>query len=135
MARVRVIIPCLAEVLYGSTVKLAGMNSDPENPGYRNIIFRPQPAGDIKYVSYSNLTPYGTAGIRWEKKGKDFIMNVKVPVGSTATVYIPAGSAGEVRENGSAVKKKNANISYTGMEGNYAVFRINSGSYLFSSGI
>jgi len=115
--------------------KLAGLNTDPENPGYRNIIFRPQPAGDMKYASYSNLTPYGTAGIRWEKNGNDFIMDVKVPVGSTATVYIPAGSAGEVRENGSAIKKKNKDIIYTGIEDNYAVFRINSGSYLFSSGI
>lgn len=113
--------------------KLAGMNTDPENPGYRNIIFRPQPAGDLTYASYSNLTPYGTAGIRWEKKDKNFVMNVKVPVGSTATVYVPAGSAGEVRENGSAVKKKNKNITYTGQEDNYAVFRVNAGSYSFSS--
>jgi len=115
--------------------KLAGMNADPENPGYRNIIFRPQPAGDMTYASYSNLTPYGTAGIRWEKKHKSLIMDVKVPVGSTATVYIPAGSAGEIRENGSAIKKNNKNITFSGMEDNYAVFRINSGSYLFSSGI
>jgi len=115
--------------------KLAGMNADPENPGYRNIIFRPQPAGDMTYASYSNLTPYGTAGIRWEKKHKSLIMDVKVPVGSTATVYIPAASAGEIRENGSAIKKNNKNITFSGMEDNYAVFRINSGSYLFSSGI
>ncbi len=96
--------------------KLAGMNADPENPGYRNIIFRPQPAGDMTYASYSNLTPYGTAGIRWEKKHKSLIMDVKVPVGSTATVYIPAASAGEIRENGSAIKKNNKNITFSGME-------------------
>jgi alpha-L-rhamnosidase len=113
--------------------KLAGLNTDPSNPGYRNIIFRPQPAGDLKYVSYSNLTPYGTAGIRWEKKDNHFAMNVEIPVGSTATVYVPAGSAGEVKENGSAIKKKNKNITYTGIEGNYVVFRVNSGSYVFSS--
>ena len=54
---------------------LAGMNTDPENPGYQNIIFRPQPAGDMKYASYSNLTPYGTAGIRWEKKSNRFFID------------------------------------------------------------
>ena len=114
--------------------KLAGMNTDPENPGYRNIIFRPQPAGDLTYASYSNLTPFGTAGISWEKKGNDFIMDVKVPVGSRATVYVPALSINQIRENGSTIKKKNKNITYARMEGNYAVFRINSGSYAFSSG-
>jgi alpha-L-rhamnosidase len=111
------------------------MNADPDNPGYRNIIFRPQPAGDMTYAAYSNLTPYGTAGIRWEKKDNILTMDVKVPVGSTATVYVPAGSVSEVRENGSSIKKNNKNIIYTGMDDNYAVFRVSSGSYLFSSGI
>lgn len=60
-------------------------------------------------------------------------MNVEIPVGSTATVYVPAGSASEVRENGSTIKKKNKNITFTGMEDNYVVFRVNSGSYVFSS--
>jgi alpha-L-rhamnosidase len=89
----------------------------------------------MTYASYSNLTPFGTAGIRWEKKGNDFIMDVIVPVGSSATVYVPAVSINQIRENGSAIKKKNKNITYAGMEDNYAVFRINSGSYVFSSGI
>ncbi|MFH0843303.1 MAG: family 78 glycoside hydrolase catalytic domain [Bacteroidota bacterium] len=115
--------------------KLAGMNTDPENPGYRNIIFRPQPAVDLKYASYSNLTPYGTVGIRWEKKDDNFIMDLKVPVGSTATVYVPAGSISQIMENRSVIKKNNKNIKFTGMEDNYAVFRVNSGSYLFSSGM
>ena len=61
-------------------------------------------------------------------------MDVKVPVGSNATVYLPAGSIREIRENGSAIKKNNKNITFTGMEGNYTVFRINSGHYAFSSG-
>lgn len=114
--------------------KLAGMDSDPDNPGYRNIIFRPQPAGDLEYTHYSNLTPYGTAGIRWEKKGNNFVMKVNIPVGSTATVYVPAISPNNVLENGSTIKKNNKYISLTGFEDNYAVFRVKSGSYVFSSG-
>ena len=85
--------------------KLAGMDSDPDNPGYRNIIFRPQPAGDLEYAYYSNLTTYGTAGIRWEKKGINFVMKVNIPVGSTATVYVPAKSPASVLENGSTIKR------------------------------
>lgn len=113
--------------------KLAGMDTDIEHPGYRNIIFRPQPAGDMNFAAYSNLTPYGTAGIRWEKKENSFNMDVKVPVGSTATVYVPAKSAGEIMENGRVIKK-NKNIKYIGMEDNFAVYSVNSGSYAFSSG-
>lgn len=115
--------------------KLAGMNTDPEDPGYRNIIFRPQIVDDMTYVEYSNLTPYGTAGIRWEKNNVNLTMDIDVPVGSTATVYVPARSVSEIRESGSPIKKNNKNISYTGVEEGYAVFRVNSGSYLFTSEI
>ena len=44
---------------------LAGMKADPEDPGYRHIIFKPQPIDDLKYVTYTNKTPYGHAGITW----------------------------------------------------------------------
>lgn len=113
--------------------KLAGMNTDPDNPGYRNIIFRPQPAGDLNYVTYSNLTPYGEAGIHWEKEGNLFKMDIEVPVGSTATVYVPAASTSSVTESGSVLKKGNKNITYIGMEDNYALYRVNSGKYSFTS--
>jgi alpha-L-rhamnosidase len=113
--------------------KLAGMNADENNPGYRNIIFRPQPVSDMKFASYSNLTPYGEAGIRWEKTGVQFAMEVKVPVGSTADVFVPAGSVNEIMENGSPIKKSNKNITYSRMENSYAVFRVKSGIYKFTS--
>lgn len=68
-----------------------------------------------------------------DETGNNFVMKLDIPVGSTATVYVPAGSAGEVKETGSTIKKKNKNITFTGMEDIYMVFRVNSGSYVFSS--
>jgi len=115
--------------------KLAGMNTDIENPGYKNIIFRPQPVADLSYVSYSNLTSYGTAGIKWELNGTEFQMEITVPVGSSATVYVPADDAGNVKENGKKVTEKTRDISYLGNEDGYAVFSVNSGTYGFTSEI
>lgn len=71
---------------------LAGMNPDPDSPGYKHIIFKPQPAGEITFASYSNLTPFGTAAISWKKADGWLTTEVIVPVGSTATVYLPAES-------------------------------------------
>ena len=73
--------------------KLAGMETDESAPGYRHIIFRPMPVGDLTWVSYSTKTLYGDAAVEWHK-GDDgnFRMNVQVPVGCTATVYLPDGS-------------------------------------------
>jgi alpha-L-rhamnosidase len=111
---------------------LAGMNIDPLQPGYRNIIFKPQPAGNIDFASYANMTQYGVASISWKKNGKAFLMNIEVPVGSTATVYVPASAAESITEGGQKIKN-NSEISLKGMDGLYAVFSVKSGKYSFNS--
>lgn len=111
---------------------LAGMNTDPEKPGYQNIIFKPQPAGDVTFASYSNETPNGNAAIRWEKKAGSFKLDIKVPVGSTATVYVPTSNANNVTESGKKINGKNA-VSFKKMENGYAIYTICSGNYSFNS--
>ena len=113
--------------------KLAGMNTDPDKPGYRHIIFRPQPARDLSYASYSNLTPYGTAAIDWKKEISRFSMKITVPVGSTATVYVPATDRNLVTENGRALEKETSTVVFNGMEDGYAIFTVGSGNYAFLS--
>lgn len=113
--------------------KLAGMNTDSNNPGYKNIIFKPQPVADLTYASYSNLTPYGDAGIHWENRDEGFLMEVTVPVGSTATVYVPAKDVSDVRESGKKITAETEHITYLGTENDYAVFTVNSGIYNFTS--
>ena len=115
--------------------KLAGMNADPENPIYKQIIFRPQPVADLTYAAYSDLTPYGEAGIRWDILEDQFEMEVTVPVGSTATVYVPADDISEVLEGGKRITEDTEDITYLGKEDNYDVFTVNSGIYNFSSNI
>jgi len=112
--------------------KLAGMNADPEHPGYRNIIFKPQPVADITYASYSNQTPYGSASIRWEKRNGNFTMRINVPVGSTATVYIPAAGESLLTESGKPIGKA-GDISVSGIENGYARLKFGSGKYVFES--
>ncbi len=112
--------------------KLAGMNTDPENPGYRNIIFKPQPVDKISYASYASQTPYGYASIRWDKNNGKFGMKIVVPVGSTATVYVPASDASSVTESGRTIKKSKY-IILLHLENGYVVFKVPSGIYNFKS--
>jgi alpha-L-rhamnosidase len=112
--------------------KLAGMNADPENPGYRHIFFRPQPAGDIDHVSYSNLTQNGEASISWKKEGNGFIVETTVPVGSTATVYVPVKENSSVRETGRKPKKSKG-VTFLSREKDYEVYSVGSGSYSFET--
>jgi alpha-L-rhamnosidase len=112
--------------------KLAGMNADPENPGYKHILFRPQPVDQMDFVTYRNNTPFGWAGITWKNEPSRFAMDITVPVGSLATVYVPADAEDEVLE--SAQKPDPETIAYLGRDEGYAIFSVGSGDYHFTVG-
>lgn len=112
--------------------ELAGMNTDPLQPGYRNIIIKPRPAGDVTFASYSNETPNGMASVSWKKNADSFKLDIKVPVGSTATVYVPALNAKNVTENGKVISATSG-VSFQKMENAYAIFTVGSGEYSFDS--
>ena len=112
--------------------KLAGMNTNEENPGYRHIIFRPQPVGDIQFAKYYNHTSYGEAGIFWQKNNGKFSMEIVVPVGCHATVYVPMIEGKTVLENGKPVVES-SELNRLGEEDGYMKFAVNSGKYNFTS--
>ncbi|HSO88454.1 MAG TPA: alpha-L-rhamnosidase C-terminal domain-containing protein, partial [Draconibacterium sp.] len=110
--------------------KLAGMNADPNEPGYKHIVFKPQPAGDLTYTKYYNQTSYGEAGIHWKKENGRFSMQVTVPVGCWATVYVPVMEGKKVMENSKPVSESK-DLKNLGKEEGYQVFSVKSGDYSF----
>jgi len=112
--------------------KLAGMNADSNEPGYKHIIFKPQPSGDLSYVKYFNETSYGKAGIYWEKENGHFTMQVEVPVGCEATVYVPIMTGSQLTENGKPVSEIK-DIEFLQDENGYKLLKVSSGTYQFLS--
>jgi alpha-L-rhamnosidase len=110
--------------------KLAGMNADEDNPGYKHIVFKPQPVDEVSFAKYYNQTALGEAGIHWQKTGDKFTMQVTVPVGSSATVYVPAKSGQKITESGNPASQSDQVKSMDEKEG-YSIFSINSGKYAF----
>ncbi|MDF1576220.1 MAG: alpha-L-rhamnosidase N-terminal domain-containing protein [Bacteroidales bacterium] len=109
---------------------LAGMQADPSEPGYRHIIFRPQPVRELEYVSYKNNTPYGRGGITWKNEENAFVMEVEIPVGCRATVHVPADVSSEITEGGLATDQAEG-ITFREWKEGYALFEAESGSYSF----
>lgn len=68
---------------------LAGVDTDPEKPGFKHFIVRPMPVKELPEASYSTETPYGTVATKVTHDGKEVKVEVTVPFGSTATVYVP----------------------------------------------
>jgi len=112
--------------------KLAGMSADPAQPGYKHIIFKPHPPEGVSFASYSNLTNYGEAGISWKKDNEKFIMEINVPAGSTATVYVPAKSVTSVLESNKKPSGKRG-LEYYKTEHEYIVYKVGSGKFNFES--
>ncbi len=109
---------------------LAGMQADPENPGYRHIVFRPQPVEQLDHVTYTNETPYGEGGITWRREADIFTMDIKVPVGFNATVFVPSDDEKGVLEGG-LDHRKASGIEFLREEEGYVVFNVGSGDYSF----
>ena len=68
---------------------LAGVNIDESQPGYRHVVIRPLLLKDLTNVCYSKMTPYGLLKVEILHENFSGQMTVIVPVGATATVYLP----------------------------------------------
>ncbi len=100
--------------------------------GYFELYVNGKKVGDdqLDMVTYSNDTPFGTAGISWHQRNGTFRMDVRVPVGSTATVYVPTNNASEVTESGQRPDTSHG-VTFQRMEAGYAIYRVGSGQYSF----
>jgi alpha-L-rhamnosidase len=79
---------------------LAGVWTDDSEPGYKHIIIKPVLSDKLDDVYYSNITPYGkvVSSIR-QTQGKIEI-EVLIPVGSHATIYLPTKNISKITESG-----------------------------------
>ncbi len=79
---------------------LAGINYDPQRPGFKHVVLRPRPVGDLTFVNGSHKSQYGTIVSRWKIEGDRFHWQVIIPPNTTATVYVPTRDAAAVTEGG-----------------------------------
>lgn len=68
---------------------LAGIR--PVTAGYRTFQIKPYPCGDLTEVTASVETPYGTVSVGWKIADGIFLMNITVPVNTTARIVMPSG--------------------------------------------
>ena len=113
---------------------LAGIKPDPEQPGFKHIIMRPEPVGDLRFVKATHRSPYGLIASDWQKQDGVFRWKITVPANTTATVYVPAKSAESVTESGKPAAQA-PGVKLVRMENGRAVFMVGSGSYDFESHI
>ena len=62
---------------------LAGINHDPENPGFKHIILRPHPVGDLTSAKASYQSIYGEIISDWKLTDGKFEWKIVIPPNTT----------------------------------------------------
>ena len=111
---------------------VAGIGGDPAGPGFKKIIIRPQPVGDLTWARASYDSIRGKITSDWKRAGGKFTLNITIPANTAATVFIPAASVETVTESGKPAAQSGG-VKFLRMENDRAVFEIESGAYTFGS--
>ncbi len=111
---------------------VAGIICDPEGPGFKRVIIKPSVVGDLAWAKGSYESIHGTIRSDWKRDGEAFELDITIPPGVTATVFLPASSASAITEGG-APAVSSQGVKFLREEGRTSVYRIQSGMYSFKS--
>ena len=104
---------------------ILGINSDENNPGWKQFTIHPQPGGTLKWARGFYKSINGTISVDWVKKDKIFSMNVEIPVNTRAEIRLPASDGSVILCN----SKKLNNFKFTD---GIVTFMLGSGKYMLS---
>jgi alpha-L-rhamnosidase len=112
---------------------VAGIELDPAEPGYKHVLFQPQPGGGLTYARATLDSPYGLVASAWELTETDFRLNITVPPNTHATVYLPAPSLAAVTEAGQPLTPGHNGLLTAQVVADIATIEVGSGHYQFAT--
>ncbi len=108
---------------------LAGIQWDPEKPGFKNIILRPALVKSVDWVKCNYESHYGNIISNWKIEADRFEWDVTIPANSTATVYVQGNN---ITEGGVPVGDA-LGVTFVKSEDGAKVYEVESGNYCFGS--
>ena len=109
---------------------VAGLEIDEQNPGYKHIIIRPYPGGNLTHAKARHESLYGPVESGWRLAEQKMMLNIEIPPNTTATVRLPGAKPADVKESGKSLKNSEA-ITDIHRDGVTVVLRVGSGRYFF----
>ena len=120
---------CISAYFFG---RLAGIRPDPAAPGFHHFLIQPAMVGGLTWVKAHYDSSHGRIVSNWQRESGRVTMEVTIPANSTATVFVPTGTAASVTESGIPAAQANG-VTFLRREGNAAVFAVGSGCYRFQA--
>ncbi|MFN2248696.1 MAG: alpha-L-rhamnosidase C-terminal domain-containing protein [Candidatus Promineifilaceae bacterium] len=110
---------------------VAGLEVDPDAPGYKRILIQPQPDGGLTYARAALVSIYGRIESKWELDNGIFKLAVTIPPNSNAVLHLPLTQVESVTEQGNPLNQVEGIIAID-QENNNLVLTLGSGSYYFT---
>jgi alpha-L-rhamnosidase len=110
---------------------LGGIRPDPDEPGFKKSIIKPEVVGNLDWVEASYESVHGEISSAWRIGDGRLTLSVGIPANTTATVHMPV-QEGDVREGGDALPEATGVERLRGNE-ERTVLRVGSGTYEFST--
>jgi hypothetical protein len=107
-----------------------GIQCAPDAVAFRRIVIRPQIVGDLTWARGEYDSIRGTITVDWRIEGGKLALAVTIPPNTSAMVYVPTKSPAQLLESGKPVAEVEG-VTPAGAEAAAAVYRIESGSYVF----
>jgi alpha-L-rhamnosidase len=111
---------------------LAGINYDPEQPGFKHIVISPHPVGDLRFVRATHTSLYGKIESDWEITNDRLHCRIVVPPGTSATVVVPTPRPEGVTESGLPISRA-PGVRIVGQSAGALSCEVGSGEYRFES--
>jgi len=109
---------------------VAGIEPDPEAPGYKHVRIRPRPGGGLTSARATLHTMYGPVASAWEFVEGSFHLDVTLPPNTRATVRLPHATLARVTEGGQPLGAVDG-IARALQDGETVVVELGSGRYRF----
>jgi alpha-L-rhamnosidase len=111
---------------------VAGIDLDEGQPGFKHIIMKPRPGGEIKSAKATYDSIHGEILSDWKLVKNGFDWKLSIPANTTATIHVP-GKPGSVVSEGDKDVLKATGVQFVREEENAMVYLLQSGSYHFKA--
>ncbi len=85
----------LAGIRLDESVSVVGQPTDTTAIAFKKFVIAPQPVDGLDWVKAEHDSPYGPIQSSWTKKDGKFVLEVSIPVNTTATVILPGEAEGK----------------------------------------
>ncbi|MDD4103027.1 MAG: alpha-L-rhamnosidase C-terminal domain-containing protein, partial [Kiritimatiellae bacterium] len=114
----------LGGIRLDANVSAIAQKVDPQAVAFKSFIIRPDPVDGLEWFKAEHDSAYGMIRSSWQKEGEKFVLEVEVPVNTTATVFLPVKPGTEGVES---------EVEPMATDGDRVAFKVGSGRYRFAA--